>query len=196
MTSEELKISPDYKLIQRKISSLEYTIQALNRWGIEKHNQHDVLDKVMRIEERKRVRGIEIDKTNLTPEEKQWVAEGMDPECVYFLQKNFLARPKQALDWDKPLLDIPQHIKDMYRQYRRDTIARQPSDIPDDYIRIFKMYDKSSELQSLFRDASPELRNVFNKYKKILAPHYRCVINDTKRFGIEKYAIPQMQSER
>ena len=47
---EELKQNPQYTAGRRKISSLEYTIQAINRWGIEKHNQHDVLDKVMRIE--------------------------------------------------------------------------------------------------------------------------------------------------
>lgn len=73
---EELKQNPQYTAGRRKISSLEYTIQAINRWGIEKHNQHDVLDKVMRIEERKRVKGIVIDESRLTPEEKSWVKPG------------------------------------------------------------------------------------------------------------------------
>lgn len=108
---EELKQNPQYTAGRRKISSLEYTIQAINRWGIEKHNQHDVLDKVMRIEERKRIKGIVIDESRLTPEEKSWVKSGLDPECVRMLQDNFLARPKQALILSNPLPDIPQEVK-------------------------------------------------------------------------------------
>ena len=164
--------------------------------GIEKHNQHDVLDKVLRVEERKRVKGITIDESKLTPEEKEWVKEGMDPECVHILQDNFLARPKQALMMENPVPDIPQHIKDMYKQYHKDIFNRTKTSIPDDFVRIFKIYDKSPELQSLFRDASPELRNVFNKYKKILAPKYRCVINDTKRFGMPFYNMLIHQNEK
>ena len=196
MNQEELKESSYLRLCQRKITSLEYTIQALNRWGIEKHNQHDVLDKVMRIEERKRVKGITIDESKLTPEEKAWVKEGMDPECVYFLKENFLARPKQSLLMENPLPDIPQEIRTMYRQYHHDLFHQRKTDVHEDFVHIFRMYDKSSELQSLFRDASPELKNVFNKYQKILAPMYRCVINDTKRFGIPMYAIPSSQNEK
>jgi len=196
MSQEQLKQSPQYLLAKRKISSLEYTIQALNRWGIEKHNQHDVLDKVMRIEERKRVRGITLDESKLTPQEKEWVREGMDPECVRIIEDNFLARPKQALLMENPMPDIPQSIKDMYIQYHKDIFNRQKTEVPSDFVHIFRMYDKSPELQTLFRDASPELRNVFNKYKKIIAPKYRCVINDTKRYGMPFYTLPHSQNEK
>ena len=196
MSKEELKQSSQYLLIKRKISSYEYTIQALNRWGIEKHNQHDVLDKVMRMEERKRVLGIKMDESTLNDEEKAWVAEGLDPESIYFLQKNFLARPKQALDLENPVPNIPQRIKDMYYQYHKDILNKQNTEIDDDFVYIFQMYDKSPELQNLFSDATPEIRKVYNKYKKFLVPHYRCVINDTKRFEIAKHAISQWQPEK
>lgn len=180
---EELKQNPQYTAGRRKISSLEYTIQAINRWGIEKHNQHDVLDKVMRIEERKRVKGIVIDESRLTPEEKSWVKSGLDPECVRMLQDNFLARPKQALILSNPLPDIPQEVKKMYLQYRQSVHTRRPSALPEDFVRIFQLYDKSPELQNLFRDATPELKKIFNKYKKILAPKYRCVISGNEKYG-------------
>ena len=150
----------------------------------------------MRIEERKRVRGISIDESKLTPQEKEWVREGMDPECVRIIEDNFLARPKQALLMENPMPDIPQSIKDMYVQYHKDIFNRQKTEVPSDFVHIFRMYDKSPELQTLFRDASPELRNVFNKYKKIIAPKYRCVINDTKRYGMPFYTLSHSQNEK
>lgn len=197
LSQEELKKSRQYSSSKKKVSLLEYTILALNRWAIEKHNQHDVLDKVMRIEERKRVKGISVDESTLSPEEKKWYKQGMDPECVHFLKNNFLVRPKQALVIENPLPDISPKIKDMYHQYHNDLFNGYTPDAADDFIYIFKMYDKSSELQSLFRDASPELKNVFNKYKKILVQMYRGAINDTsKRFGVPLYALPNAQKEK
>ena len=103
---------------------------------------------------------------------------------------------KQALQMENPVPDIPQSIKDMYRQYHKDVFNHQKTEVPDDFVHIFKMYDKSPELQTLFRDASPELRNVFNKYKKIIAPKYRCVINDTTKQDMSFYALFQSQNEK
>ena len=114
----------------------------------------------MRIEERKRVKGIVIDESRLTPEEKSWVKSGLDPECVRMLQDNFLARPKQALILSNPLPDIPQEVKKMYLQYRQSVHTRRPSALPEDFVRIFQLYDKSPELQNLFRDATPELKKI------------------------------------
>lgn len=54
----------------------------------------------------------------------------------------------------------------MYLQYRRSVHTRRPSALPEDFVRIFQLYDKSPELQNLFRDATPELKKIFNKYKK------------------------------
>lgn len=187
---------PEYIASRRKISALEYTIQAINRWGIEKHNQHDVLDKVMRIEERKRVKGITLDANRYQGEERAWALAGLDPECVKFLQANFLARPKQALVLSNPLPDIPRDIKMMYFEYRRSKREKREPNISADFVPIFQMYDKSPELQRLFRDATPELRKAFNKYQKILAPNYRCVIKGTDKLDSRIYDLAQKQSGR
>ena len=195
-TAEELRQQPDYISARRNISALEYTIQAINRWGIEKHNQHDVLDKVMRIEERKRVKGIKLDVNRFTGEEKTWALAGMDPECVKFLQANFLARPKQALVLNNPLPDIPRDIKMMYFEYRRNKHKHREQSISEDFVAIFQMYDKSPELQRLFRNATSELRKVFNKYQKILAPKYRCVIKGTEKIDERMYHLAQNQLGR
>lgn len=198
LTSEVENISthPEYISSQRKISALEYTIQAINRWGIEKHNQHDVLDKVMRIEERKRLKGIKLDANRYQGEEKTWALAGMDPECVKFLQANFLARPKQALVLNNPLPDIPRDIKMMYFEYRRNKRNQREQNIPTDFVHIFQLYEKSSDLQRLFRDATPELRKVFDKYKKVLAPKYRCVIKGSEKLDKHIYDLAQKQAGR
>ena len=192
----QLKSQPSYMASRRKVSALEYTIQAINRWGIEKHNQHDVLDKVMRIEERKRLKGTTIDASKLSAEEISWLDAGLDPECVRFLQANFLARPKQALLLNNPLPNIPKDIRLKYLQFRKSQHEHTDSHLPEYMVNIFKMYEKSPELQRLFRDSTPELRKVFDKYQKILAPKYRCVIKEDNKYNIHNSKLSHKQNSR
>lgn len=159
------------KQTEQKISTLQYTIQAINRYGIEKHNQNEVLEKVMRMEEKFKLLGI-------APQ-----ADGTYEECNRFLAHNFLARPKQALVKNEPLINIPDEVKRMYRLYHK---KRGLQRIPRDYQLMFKMYDKSPQLKNLFKDASPEIKEIFTRYKKVLAPNYRCIIDGTRKFGLQQ----------
>ena len=82
----------------------------------------------------------------------------------------------------------------MYRQYHKDLFSARPTEVPEDFVYIFKMYDKSPELQNLFKDASVEEQYIFNKYKKILAPLYRCVIQDNNKLNQAAYAAQKQHA--
>ncbi|MFI3242446.1 MAG: hypothetical protein R3Y43_07755 [Alphaproteobacteria bacterium] len=80
--------------------------------------------------------------------------DGVYSDCIKIIQDNFLARPKQMLVETEPLFDLTPDLK---RQIGYEGL--------------------STELKHLFRDASPEVKDVFNRYKKYILPKYRGVLS-------------------
>lgn len=155
--------------LRRDVKRLEMTIQTINRYGIEKHNQNKILSKAVKIEQKLRDAGISPHPDGTYPEVSEW------------LEKNFLARPLQDLREDAPLLNLPAKIKKMYLAYRRGKKHQVPTEAEAGYAKMFDFYTKNPELQQLFKDFKPGQLEVFNRYKKILAPKYRCVIKDVEK---------------
>lgn len=142
LLKEDQAIAEKNKVID--MTNLELTIFDLYRWGIEKHNQNEVLEKIVRMEERFDFLQVEKNK------------EGLYEDCIKFIDENFLVRPKQALLLNEPLPNISKETK--------ERIALETC---------------SPELQALFRDVSDDIENVFKRYKKYIAPKYRCTIMAT-----------------
>lgn len=166
----------DIEHTKMKIRSLDNTIFQINSLGIEKHNQNEVLEKVMRMEEKFRILG--------APR----LPDGTYEDCTRFLKENFLVRPMQDLDPNQPLKDIPWQVKRMYAQYRRNPETKA---VPHDFKLMFSIYDKQPELQHLFKDATPEIKEIFNRYKKVLTPKYRCVIANNNTMLYQQHNLAQ-----
>ena len=92
-----------------EIHKLEYAIKGIYRLGIEKHNQNEVFDKVYRVEEQNRISG-----------HSQTNEFGLDIDAVQILERNFLARPKQAFVREDPIINVPRSVKREYIAYCRN----------------------------------------------------------------------------
>lgn len=157
--------------LQKEINQLEMIIQNINRYGIEKHNQK-LLSRVAEKE-------TEFRKEGIRPQE-----DGTYLQSQEFLEKNFLIRAKQDLLEEKPLRNLPKSLMRMYVKYRRGDRLLPEAQMANDFAKIFAFYEKNPELQDLLTDYTQEQLEVFNRYKKILAPKYRSVIRDTNKAAI------------
>ncbi len=153
--------------MQMEIHRLEYSIKAIYRVGIEKHNQNEVFDKVYRVEEQNRIRG-----------RQRLNEEGLDIDALAIIENNFLARPKQAYVERNPIVNIPMYVKKQYLQWRQNP---EVESVSSDMKVIFSMYQNSPYLQKLFRDCPPHIRQTIERYKKYIEDCYMGKVTDSDR---------------
>ncbi len=148
---------------EMEIHKLEYAIKGIYRLGIEKHNQNEVFDKVYRVEEQNRISG-----------HSQTNEFGLDIDAVQILERNFLARPKQAFVREDPIINVPRSVKREYIAYRRNP---DNPDISPTMKTLYQIYDNSPYLQKLLRDCPEHLRCTIHRYLPYITSHYRGWIN-------------------
>ncbi len=153
--------------MQMDIHRLEYSIKAVYRMGIEKHNQNEVFDKVYRVEEQNRIMG-----------RRRLNNEGLDVDALEIIDNNFLARPKQAYMEEMPVFDVPMSIKRQYVTWRNN---HEDETVSAEMKSIFAIYDNSPYLQKLFRDCPPHIRQTIGRYEKYIKGRYLGQVDEHKR---------------
>jgi len=156
--------------MQMDIHHLEYSIKAVYRMGIEKHNQNEVFDKVYRVEEQNRIMG-----------RQRLNEEGLDIDALAIIDNNFLARPKQAYMVDEPIFDVPRRVKRQFVVWQRNN---ETKNVSPELKSIFAIYANSPYLQKLFRDCPPHIRETIARYKKYIRGRYLGVVNCSQRAKI------------
>ena len=153
--------------MQMDIHHLEYSIKAVYRMGIEKHNQNEVFDKVYRVEEQNRIMG-----------RRSLNDEGLDVDALAIIDNNFLARPKQAYMEEHPIFNVPMHVKRQYVTWKEN---HEDKSIPAEMKSIFAIYENSPYLQKLFRDCPPHIHETMTRYEKYIKDRYLGLVDEHNR---------------
>ncbi len=157
----EIKSEKDKKeklKMQMEIYKLNTLIQAIYRTGIEKHNQNEVFDKVYRVEEQNRISG-----------NQRLNSEGLDMDALQILERNFLARPKQAFVCEDPIWNIPVSIKREFLRFKRNP---EDKTISEDMKKVYEIYDNSPYLQKLFKNCPKHVRETMHRYMHCITGRY------------------------